>query len=494
MLNYPARTIQKARETLDRIRREYGPDVVMSIRQVRDAYATSERVARLVSRILKGEEDEGALRDAGELLGASGGATHHAMDDGSHHFEWTTSEGIQKAKTFTAEEWREIIRKYVDPSVGGRGLSMLEVAIEHGLTRQDFEAIKSAYGLTKRHEPFRVEDIAENNTEELLGDQLALQRRSLKERFDRESLTQVRRLAAKWQAMQENLLNPFADIVASVVGKPLPKSREWKVPPTEGGYMVVYQCSDLHYGSFVDARLSSDPVGYDRQRAKDIFQKHAIEALRHGLRAYGPDLEYFLLYVGGDILHVDNEQGKTTSFRHTQDMDGLPDTLISEVVEMYVETVDDLLSRGITVHLSCVPGNHDSMHSRAMMAALWARYNDDGRVYFGNITSDYDFHVYGNNLLVGHHGHGVRSTAQLADVAMDWLDHQDYAISHRYAITGNLHHLKVEEAHGMVLLQQPSPTGSDRYHTRNGYRSRRATTAYYFSAFDGLLSMRYWQV
>ena len=70
MLNYPARTIQKARETLDRIRREYGPDVVMSIRQVRAAYATSERVARLVSRILKGEEDEEALRDADELLGA----------------------------------------------------------------------------------------------------------------------------------------------------------------------------------------------------------------------------------------------------------------------------------------------------------------------------------------------------------------------------------------------------------------------------------------
>ena len=54
MLNYPARTIQKARETLDRIRREYGPDVVMSIRQVSAAYSTSERVARLVSRILKG--------------------------------------------------------------------------------------------------------------------------------------------------------------------------------------------------------------------------------------------------------------------------------------------------------------------------------------------------------------------------------------------------------------------------------------------------------
>tara|TARA_R110000822_G_scaffold1950_10_gene9321 strand:+ start:4981 stop:6510 length:1530 start_codon:yes stop_codon:yes gene_type:complete len=414
---------------------------------------------------------------------------HTDMGEGRHLFEWTDA-GVRRSVVLTESSLRDMIRDYVATSEGGAGKSMQQVAVRHGLTRRDFWRIKSAYGLTKQHEPFTRNDMVEEPLEVLVQGSLALKRRALAERVERESLQDLRRLATKWLRLESGLLDPLRDIMQDVVGE-LPPASNFPDTPDPDNHIVFFQPSDLHFGLHVEAGAGFMRRGYDRVEAARRFRHGIAEAVKHGEAAFGkPD--YLLLGVGGDAAHIDNMQGATTSNKHTQDMDGRPDTLPRELVSLYIDVVQYLLEKDIKVHMECIPGNHDEMLSRALMASLWAAYRNDDRVTFGNFSASYAMHMYGSTLILGHHGHGERSAVDLASTADAWLREMGRNARHRIALTGNLHHLKVHEDSGIMLIQQPSPAESDAWHEGNGYvDSRPACISAYISPTDGLLDLRY---
>lgn len=498
-------------EILDRI-----PDgEVLAISKIKELFGASERVARVVNHVLRGLLDADLVRQEAEgqvprgtlspAKNASGGRRPDAVPDegptesgdytrvGDRHlFTWKDG-GVDRAVVLSDDELREIIREYVDRAQGGLGHTMQQVAVKHRLTRRDFHRIKSIYGLTKQHEPFTRDDMAVREVDDLAQEQLALKRQQLAARVEREDLSQIRKLAGKWVALQEGVLDPFSELLQELVGR-APQVETPPAPSCDGGWILFYQGSDLHYGLRVDDRMTLDKQIYNRDIAAERWHHGLNVSLDHGMQAYGADqLDYVLLGVGGDISHVDNIHAMTSSMRHHQDMDGLPHTLVQDIVEkIYVRAVDSLLSRGVRVHLITIPGNHDELLSRAFMTALWAAYRGDARVSFGNMAASHAFHLYGETLLIGHHGHGERKASAFASTAAVWLRDHAKSARHRYALTGNLHHLHLKEEDGLLLLQQPSPAASDVYHTLNGYaKSRAATFGAYFSPEEGLLSLRY---
>jgi hypothetical protein len=352
------------------------------------------------------------------------------------------------------------------------------------LTRREFSKIKSLYGATKDHEPFTLREMEEREFEDLATSQLTMKRRKLLKHVETEDYARTKAAARKWYALEAGTLDPLAEVIRSVVGKVPESSPEmWEPSPDPDGYISAYQCSDLHGGLWTE--------GYTREIARDRFMIGLVEALEHGRKAYG-EPEYFLLYVGGDVAHIDNTQGATSSNRHVQDMDGVPDTLIQFIVNMYVDAIEFLLREGLTVWLRAVPGNHDEMLSRAFISAAWARYHDHPSVHFGNMTESHSYHTYGKNALIAHHGHGECTAKALGANLEAWLRRQKQTALYLYAITGNLHHLAIKEDGGCTLIQQPSPAPADRYHRLKGYAtSRRATLAMYFGREQGLLSLRY---
>ena len=500
-------------EVLDKVR-EGEPHAV---RHIRRTYKVSERVARAVNQVLRGElpremvereargdlpvgalcrvvyNREGAHTKEAQVdgEGPKENGSHTPLANGRHLFEWVSASGLPRTVVLAEEELREMIRSYVDRAQGGMGQTMQQVAVQHRLTRRDFHKIKSLYGLTKQHEPFTLEEMAERDVSDLADEQLALKRYQLAKRVEQEDIAQIKRAAGKWLTLKQGLLDPFRDILEEVLGRaPAPKKPEQRAQG-EQGYICFYQASDLHFGLLVDDAFSSSGQSYNRGIAADRFHAGLEETVEHGIRAFGaPD--YVLLAVGGDIAHVDNVHGATTSMRHHQDMDGIPHTIPKELTDIYLQAIDGLLSRGLAVFLECIPGNHDELISRALMAVCWAAYKEDPRVSFGNFTSSHAFHVYGRTALVGHHGHGEKSAVDLASTLDGWLRDHDLSAKHRYALTGNLHHLQVHEHAGLTLIQQPSPAASDVWHTTNGYdTSREATLGAYFSGEEGLLALRY---
>lgn len=500
-------------EVLDKVR----PGDPQAVRYIRRTYKVSERVARAVSQVLRGDLDRdlvereargdlpvGALcrkvynREAPDTQeaqvdgeGPKDSGSHTPLANGRHLFEWVSASGLPRTVVLAENELREMIRSYVDKAQGGMGQTMQQVAVQHRLTRRDFHKIKSLYGLTKQHEPFTLEEMAEREVDDLADEQLALKRYQLAKRVEQEDLAQIKKAAGKWLTLQQGLLDPFSEILESVVGRKPDTTAPARQGEEEQGYICFYQASDLHFGLLVDDSFASSGEAYNRAIAAERFHAGLETTVEHGIRAFGmPD--YVLLAVGGDIAHVDNVHGATTSMRHHQDMDGIPHTIPKELTDMYLQAVDGLLSKGLAVFLECIPGNHDELISRALMAVCWAAYKDDPRVSFGNFTSSHAFHTYGRTALVGHHGHGEKKASDLATTLDGWLRDHDLSAKHRYALTGNLHHLHIHEHAGLMLIQQPSPAASDVWHTTNGYAtSREATIGAYFSGQEGLLALRY---
>lgn len=506
------------------ILREVPSGSVLSTSEVKTRFSTSERVARVVARVTQGkldiavvrDEDEGRLpvgtvSPQGNASGGGGPAkvktpaespdavpdegppesgTHTPLTGERHLFEWT-HDGLQRSVVLSEDELREMIRAYVDRAVGGEGQTMQQVAVKHRLTRRDFHRIKSIYGLTKQHEPFTLGDLASVPVDELAEQQLALKRQALAQRVDTEDLAQVRRLAGRWVSLEAGLLDPFREVLAEVTGHEPPIADEQPWEPGEDKHIVFYQGSDLHFGLLVGPEMSLGQETYNRATARKRYLEGLNAAVEHGLRAFGkPD--YVLLGVGGDISHVDNIHNNTSSMRHQQDVDGRPETLPREITQLYIDAIDSLLARGLRVYCECIPGNHDELMSRALMASVWAAYRLDKRVRFGNMTASHAFHLYGKTAILGHHGHGESKAVDLASTIDVWLRNHDTSARHRYAITGNLHHFDVEEEAGVIMLQQPSPAASDVWHTLNGYdKARAATFGAYFSPETGLLGVRY---
>lgn len=437
----------------------------------------SGRVARHLARRLKDAPVHTAEDEASRYV---------VLSDGRYLFEWADGEARRSA-ILSEEEMQSMLRAYTKD---GDNQSMQVVAIRHGLSRRDFEKIKTLYGVTKDHEPFTLRELEERDIDDLAEDHLTMKRRKLMGVVENEDYRRTQAAARKWYQLQDQVLDPFAGLLASTLGsdaasRPTPDalSKDW--PEENTGYIAMYQGSDLHYGLFV-----SDG-GYDREQAKFRFHRGLRETIEHGEAAYG-EMDYLLLYVGGDIAHVDNMAGATTSMRHHQDMDGTPDTLIQELAEMYLAAVDWLLAHGIRVRIACVPGNHDELISRAIATILWATYRGNPSVSFGNLTGPYSYELYGRNALIGHHGHGEKTASALGANLSNWLRNRSESRPHLYAITGNLHHLVMKEDDGCILIQQPSPAPADRYHAQNGYdRSRRATVGLYFGHETGLLGMHY---
>ena len=404
------------------------------------------------------------------------------LPDGRYLFEWK-EEGRPRTKVLTEETLQSMIRAY---SKDGGNQSMQVVALQHDLTRREFSKIKSLYGATKDHEPFTLREMAEREIDDLAENQLTMKRRKLLRRVEVEDYARTQAAARKWYALEADVLDPIAEVIRDVVGRaPESDTIDWIVSEDPSAYVPVYQCSDLHLG------LGVDDDSYNRKIARDRFLQGLVETLEHGRKAYG-EPEYFLMYVGGDIAHVDNTQGATSSNRHIQDMDGTPDTLILAITNLYMDAMAYLLSQGLKVRIACVPGNHDEMLSRAFAAALWAVYHAHPSVSFGNLTESHSYETYGNSALVAHHGHGESTAKALGGNLAAWLRREKRTALYLYAVTGNLHTLRMEEANGCMLIQQPAPPESDRYSRLNGYTtSRAATIGMYFGRVEGLLSIRY---
>ena len=302
--------------------------------------------------------------------------------------------------------------------------------------------------------------------------------------------------AERWWALERGTLNPFADIVSNLLAEGDPEPRRSARASTRANkpladdscqrhVIIHYHPSDLHLG------LRTSPA-YNGGRHYDVATaaaraKQGLQAVLERARAMkraGTCVDYILLPAGGDFIHSDNVQGKTTSTAHTMDLDGLPEEHLRAGVDLYVSMVRTVLACGFDVRVEVVPGNHDYYTSVAIGAAAGAVFRNNPRVTFGNAIAPYAYIYYGDCGIVLHHGDGLRNPGPLAENLTAHARAHGQPFRWAYAITGNLHHVRQHETNGILLLQQPSPCAADRYATKGGWNSARPAVNFYVFDLD----------
>jgi hypothetical protein len=413
--------------------------------------------------------------------------------------------------TETGDRVRGMVRAYVKD---GLGKTLHEVAVQYGLSRAEFDHVRRALGLTKAHEPFTTEELAARALSELEDETLAGKRRALARRTDRRAASQTQALAAQYVALAERVVDPFTEALEAILDRrglgplsapagppPTPVRAGTKAPGRVDGrpgpvpkthVMIHYHPSDLHLG------LRTDP-GYGGGTAYNVrvAKARALAGLdvvldeARRVVATGGEVDYVLLPCGGDFVHSDNVQGRTTSTRHEMDLDGLPERHLAEGMALYVDMVDRVRAAGFRVHSEVVPGNHDYYTSVAIGHAARLAFRDDPDVTFGNILAPYTYVAYGTSALVIHHGDGIKTAEALGANLAAWARKAGRTYRHGYALTGNLHHVHQKEAGGIRLLQQPSGASSDRYSVKGGWTDARpAVHVYVFDRRAGLVTTR----
>jgi hypothetical protein len=466
---------------------EHGLDqlVGLSRREVTRLTGLGSHRAMQVVRYVQDHTDEALSTESDDLAAAKADAYTYSYNQirDSYTFVWPGRE--DRPMVLAGEIVRSMINDYVED---GGNKPMHDVAIRHGVTRRDFEKIKTALGVTKRHEPFSPEEIREAPEDDLFDRSMEAKRQRLAARVDREEYRQVRDSAAKWVAFESRTLDPFAEKIKALLGGDIPARALPARLPTDESVIAHIHASDLHFGAYCAASFGGGGA-YNRAVARERFLSGVSEAAD---RLSGRKIHYVILACGGDMVHSDNVHGKTTSFRHQMDLDGLPEEILVEAIDLYIQGVTILRSRGLKVHVEVVPGNHDYYTSIAMGKAAQVAFQHDSGVTFGNLIAPFAYHYFGDTAIVMHHGHGLHKASDLADNLHSYSRKHGRGYRHGYAITGNLHHMKVEEDPGIVLLQQPAPVEPDRYAATNGWTTARpAMIVYCFSARDGLLDQHH---
>ena len=365
-----------------------------------------------------------------------------------------------KMISIDGDKHREMKSAYSD--MVGEGATIVEMARKFGIPKAWLDEYRRRHGWSHDMSPYTDEELALRPVDDLVSDLVTQRKNELHVKFEKQKWKAIEKYAEKYQNFEYEVLSEFKDIISQ---QELTVS---KLEMTEEGhdYALVVSPTDFHWGKFGWV----DEVGetYDFEEAK----KRLMEKTSELISRLPSRPEEIILATGSDWFHVDNDNGTTTRGK-PKDMCGTPAQILMTGCQMAREHID-LLRQVAPVKVVFMPGNHDRMSAISLMMYLSAVYEnvDDCEIVVSPSTRQYV--EYGNNLMGFIHGDGAKNLEELMSCEKRELWGK---CEHHTWFHGHLHHRKVLESKGCVIIQLPSLAGHDRYHARQGYTTSKAGLA-----------------
>lgn len=366
---------------------------------------------------------------------------------------------------------REMKRAYSSMPYGYDTIN--EICQRFGWRRKDFTAFKRVLGWTHDQDPYTDEEHARRSTPDLVADYASMKRGEFERALRKKEWAET---IDKAKAYDEILRTKILPLGEHVYSRP-PRARE-EIPEIAAKkaspFMAIFSPADAHlHKAWADGR------GFDRvyQDLIDTTDDLAARVLQRGR----PDR--VVLVLGNDWSHIDTPSGATT--RGTpQDVDGLPGApLVAQGYEVAAEIIDRLRRLG-PVEVIIVPSNHGEWSDYHLHAGLRFGYRNepDVKILYG--AEHRQYLRYGENLIGLEHGDGPREQDLPLIMATEarrlWGE-----TSYHYWLTAHRHHLKEQDL-GAIVMQAPSLSGTDRWHSKKGYvTAQRANICYIFDKKRG---------
>lgn len=301
-----------------------------------------------------------------------------------------------------------------------------------------------------------------------------------------------------WLVPRKDIVNA-REIIAAQIEEMRRHSPVYKLTgrgslPT-GEHLLEIAVADPHLGMYAWADETGE--GYNLATAEGIVPAAVEQLAQRATAAYG--VREILLYVGGDILHVDTTikgAGGSTSKGTPQDVSGRWPEIFQAARRSLVASIDALQARApVTVIVKA--GNHDEQSAFALGEALDAWYRLSDRVTVLNSPEPYTYWRWGRVLLGFTHGHLAKmdrlpTIMATGSPAEDWVASEagwrEWHVGHTHAAKV-VDRVLLDEDRRIRMRVVPSLAAQDGWHTRMGYAHRRAAEAYVWHKTDGFVGM-----
>jgi predicted phosphodiesterase len=246
-----------------------------------------------------------------------------------------------------------------------------------------------------------------------------------------------------------------------------------------GEHCLEIDIPDLHLGKLCWSEETGF-ANYDVAIAENLFFEALESAIKWGC---GFDLSRIVFPIGNDLLNCDNSENLTTAGT-PQSADGRQKKTFRRTRKMLVAAIERL--REIAeVQVLVVPGNHDSDSAFYLGDSVQCWFRNTSDVSIDNSAHHRKSFEWGANGILLTHGEEKE-----ADLALTFAsDFPDLwaRTSYREVQCGHIHTTKVRDYRGCQVRYIGSLTGTDYWHSKHNYKSRR-TAQFFVWQHDGLES------
>jgi UDP-2,3-diacylglucosamine pyrophosphatase LpxH len=247
----------------------------------------------------------------------------------------------------------------------------------------------------------------------------------------------------------------------------------------------VLVIADVHLGKYCWGRATGGG-DYDLSIANGLIRDAADELL-----ASAAPTRRTILFLG-DLFHVDNVLGTTTSGTRL-DQDGRLPKIIEVGCDCLLGIVEKSAAE-VPTDVTIVNGNHDETLTYAFQRIVQERFRNDGRVTVSPKVTSRQYLSHGANLIGAAHGHRAkRKLPQL--MALESADAWSRCW-YREFHTGHFHsqaaewQRPIETIDGVVVRTAPAICPPDSWHADSGFvGSRQAMESFAYRPEGGLVSL-----
>ena len=375
--------------------------------------------------------------------------------------------------------WRQIREAYSNwddaPS------SINEICRKFSMSRQTVVDLLKCMGVTHSSSPWADEHMVQADEDELVQDLLRRKEEKVYVKAQRKSWNKVKKDAEKYRSFEHfamHIRTYFEEMDATGAGD-VPKL---SLPQAAEQFSLVISPTDFHWGK---RGVNQRGESYNREIARERLLSTTTQVLSAVSHRGRPEIIY--LALGGDGLHIDN-QNSTTTRGTPQDCDGTPSEIAGSYISLLVEYINLVRQFGAHVHVFCVAGNHDYYSTTLVRCAIQGWFQHASDVSVEQDLSPRQHVLYGKSLLTFMHGDDGPTRNYPSIIAAEkpamWGKSK-----WRFIFTGHFHTERELPNFGdITVYRMPSLAGSDDYHARKGYRSRKAIIGYVVSKTRGVIA------
>jgi hypothetical protein len=264
-----------------------------------------------------------------------------------------------------------------------------------------------------------------------------------------------------------------------------PKFRKIKRSKIKNPHCLILDPSDIHVGKLAVNHEAGE--SYDVKKAVSIVDS-GIDSLLQ--KAAGFPLDKIIFVIGNDCLHIDSSSSPVTTGGTSQDMDGKWHDAFLAARDMYIRAIEKCLPLADVEIIFC-PSNHDFMSGFMLAQTIKAYFRKSKNITFDVSIAHRKYTSYGKNLLSFSHGDG----AKIADTPLLMATERPEMWSnsvHRYIYLHHIHHKQTakfmtceKDFIGVTAEYLRSPSASDAWHAKKGYRSPKAVEAFIHNYDNG---------